>query len=277
VLPISVLFEPFFYGYMFDALLVSVLVGGGCGAFSAYLVLRGWSLIGDTISHSVVPGVAGAYILGLPFSIGAFVAGGLAACAILVLKQSKTLKDDVVLGIVLASFFATGLFISSLHPMSVDVHSIIMGNILAISHFDMLQIVVIQATLLSIISVKWKDLMLVFFDEPYARSIGLHVTILQGLFFILLCAAIVAAMKTIGALMVIAMVIIPGATARLMTDRFQRLLQASITVGASTCFFGTYVSYFIDSATGGVIIITQVVLFAIVLFLSPRRVGGYSG
>src|SRR5919112_3691435 len=176
------LFEPFAYGYMVNAMWVSALVGGTCGFLSAYLMLKGWSLIGDALSHSIVPGVAGAYMLGLPFSVGAFLSGGLAAGAMLFLNQRTKLKEDAIIGLIFTSFFGLGLFMVSLSPTSVDVQTIILGNILAVTPADTLQLVIISGVSLAILLMKWKDLMVTFFDENHARSIGLHPTALKVLF-----------------------------------------------------------------------------------------------
>ncbi len=221
---IAILLDPFHYGYMVNAMWVSALVGGVCAFLSAYLMLKGWSLIGDALSHSVVPGVAGAYMLGLPFAVGAFLAGGLAAGAMLFLSDRSGLKVDVVIGMIFTSFFGLGLFMVSLNPTAVDVQTIVMGNILAITPEDTLQLALIGVVSLAILLAKWKDLMVTFFDENHARSIGLRPGLLKVLFFTLLSASIVAAMQTVGAFLVIAMVVTPGATAYLLCDRFPRLI-----------------------------------------------------
>ena len=171
--PMTALLEPFSYGYMVNAIWVSGLVGCVCGFLSAFLMLKGWSLIGDALSHAIVPGVAGAYMLGLPFAAGAFLAGLLAAAAILALQATTRLKHDAVIGLIFTSFFGLGLFMVSLSPTSVNVQTIVMGNILAVTPADTLQLAIIAGVTLTILILKWKDLMAVFFDEPYARSIGL--------------------------------------------------------------------------------------------------------
>ena len=169
----TALLEPFTYAYMVNAIWVSGLVGCVCGFLSAFLMLKGWSLIGDALSHAIVPGVAGAYMLGLPFAAGAFLAGLLAAAAILSLQAITRLKHDAVIGLIFTSFFGLGLFMVSLSPTSVNVQTIVMGNILAVTPADTLQLAIIAGVTLTILILKWKDLMAVFFDEPYARSIGL--------------------------------------------------------------------------------------------------------
>ena len=265
------LLEPFTYSYMTNAMWVSALVGGVCAFLSAYLMLKGWSLIGDALSHSVVPGVAGAYILGLPFALGAFIAGGLAAGAMLFLSERSGLKVDVIIGLIFTSFFGLGLFIVSINPMSVSIQTITMGNILAITPEDTLQLVIIGFVSLAILLAKWTDLMVTFFDENHARTIGLRPDLLKAIFFILLSASVVAAMQTVGAFLVIALVVTPGATAYLLCDRFPRLIVTSVTIGSVTSFFGAYISYFLDGATGGIIVVLQTVIFLIAFVFAPKH------
>lgn len=266
-----ILLEPFGYGYMTNAIWVSALVGGVCAFLSAYLMLKGWSLIGDALAHSVVPGVAGAYLLGLPFALGAFLSGGLAAVAMVVLRQRSGLKEDVVIGLIFTAFFGLGLFMVSLNPMAVSIQTITMGNILAITPGDTVQLVLIAGGALAVLVAKWRDLLAVFFDEDHARSIGLNVTALRLVFFTLLSACTVAAMQTVGAFLVIALVVTPGATAYLLTDRFSRLLLLSVGIGAGTSALGAYASNFLDGATGGIIVCLQTALFLAALILAPRH------
>ena len=264
------LLEPFAYRYMNNAMWVSALVGGVCAFLSSYLMLKGWSLIGDALSHSVVPGVAGAYIIGLPFALGAFIAGGLAAGAMLFLSERSGLKVDVIIGMIFTSFFGIGLFIVSINPMSVSIQTIIMGNILAITPEDTLQLAIIGFVSLVVLLVKWKDLMVTFFDENHARTIGLRPGLLKAIFFMLLSASVVAAMQTVGAFLVIALVVTPGATAYLLCDRFPLLIITSVAIGSVTSFLGAYVSYFLDGATGGVIVTLQTFIFLIVFIFAPK-------
>jgi manganese/iron transport system permease protein len=268
---LQTLLEPFTYGYMLNAIWVSALVGGVCGFLSAYLMLKGWSLIGDALSHSIVPGVAGAYMLGLPFSIGAFISGGLAAGAMLFLNQRTRLKEDAIIGLIFTSFFGLGLFMVSLSPTSVDIQTIVLGNILAISPADTLQLVIIGGVSLLVLALKWKDLMVAFFDENHARSIGLKPDMLKVLFFTLLAASTVAALQTVGAFLVVAMVVTPGATAYLLTDRFQRVILMALGIGSATSFIGAYLSYFLDGATGGIIVVLQTLLFLLAFLFAPKH------
>ncbi|MGR3320353.1 MAG: metal ABC transporter permease [Pseudooceanicola sp.] len=267
----ALLLEPFTYGYMTNAMWVSALVGAVCAFLSAFLMLKGWSLIGDALSHSVVPGVAGAYMLGLPFALGAFIAGGLAAGAMLFLSERSGLKVDVIIGLIFTAFFGLGLFLVSINPMSVSVQTITMGNILAISPGDALQLALIGVVSLAVLIVKWKDLMVTFFDENHARSIGLRPDLLKAMFFVLLSASVVAAMQTVGAFLVIAMVVTPGATAYLLCDRFPRLIAVSVAIGAVSAFLGAYASYFLDGATGGVIVTLQTAAFLLAFVFAPKH------
>ena len=242
--------EPFGYQYMLNAMWVSAMVGGLCAFLSCYLMLKGWSLIGDALSHSIVPGVAGAYMLGLPFALGAFLSGGLAAGSMLFLNQRSRLKEDAIIGLIFSSFFGIGLFMVSLNPMSVNIQTIILGNVLAIAP---------------------EDLMVVFFDENHARSIGLNPGRLKLLFFTLLSVSTVAALQTVGAFLVICLVVTPGATAWLLTDRFPRLLTIAVAIGSLTSFFGAWLSYWLDGATGGIIVVLQTLLFLLAFVFAPKH------
>jgi manganese/iron transport system permease protein len=265
------LLVPFSYSYMVNAIFISALVGGVCGFLSAYLILKGWSLIGDALSHSIVPGVAGAYMLGLPFALGAFFSGGLAASTMLFLSQRSKLKEDAIIGLIFSSFFGLGLFMVSLSPTSVDIQTIVLGNILAITPADTLQLVLISGLSLMILTAKWKDLLVVFFDENHAHTIGLNPNRLKILFFTLLSACTVAALQTVGAFLVIAMVITPGATAYLLSDRFGFVILLATAIGAGTSLIGSYLSFFLDGATGGIIVVLQAIIFTLVFLFAPKH------
>ena len=267
---IDLVLEPLNYSYMRNAIIVSSLVGAICAFLSCFVIMKGWSLIGDALSHSIVPGVAGAYILGLPFTIGAFISGTAAAVAMLYLNEKTNLKEDSIIGIIFTSFFAIGLFIISISPTPINIQTIILGNILSITPQDTLQLIIISVITLSILILKWKDLMLLFYDENHAQTVGLNIKFLKLIFFVLLSVSTVAAMQTVGAFLVIAMIVTPGATAYLITDKFSKLILISIFVGVFSCTFGTYISYFIDGATGGVIILVQTILFLLAFFFSPK-------
>ncbi|AQS37103.1 ABC-type Mn2+/Zn2+ transport system, permease component [Shewanella psychrophila] len=268
---IETLLQPFEYGYMVNAIFISALVGGVCAFLSAYLMLKGWSLIGDALSHSIVPGVAGAYMLGLPFALGAFFSGGLAATTMLFLSQRSKLKEDAIIGLIFTSFFGLGLFMVSLSPTSVNIQTIVLGNILAITPEDTLQLLLISGISLVVLMLKWRDLMVVFFDEHHARSIGLNPNGLKILFFTLLSASTVAALQTVGAFLVIAMVVTPGATAYQLSDRFGIVVILSVAIGTMTSLVGAYLSFFIDGATGGIIVVLQACVFVLTFVFAPKH------
>lgn len=265
------LLVPFQYDYMVKAMWISALVGGTCAFLSAFLMLKGWSLMGDALAHAIVPGVACAYLLKLPYAAGAFAAGLLAALGMAFVRAQTKLREDAIIGLVFTSFFAAGLLMASINPTSVNIQSIVLGNILGISDDDANQVVIISAITLSVLLLKWKDLMVVFFDEAHARSIGLNPAMLKVLFFTLLSAAVVAALQTVGACLVIAMVVTPGATAYLLADRFPRLIVLAVIIGATTSFLGAYISYFLDGATGGVIVTMQTLIFLAAFVFAPKH------
>lgn len=268
---LDILLEPFSYEYMLKAIVISAAVGGICAFLSTYLMLKGWSLIGDALSHSVVPGVAIAYALALPYALGAFFSGILAALSILWIKSVTSLKEDAVIGFIFTTFFAGGLLIISLNPTSVNVQEIILGNILGIADEDVIQVGIIIVICFIFLLLFWKNLLLVFFDEVQAVSVGLSPIRYKILFFTLLSACIVAALQTVGAVLVIAMVITPGATAYLLTDRFSRLIIISVGLGVITSAVGAYISYYLDGATGGLIVCFQTALFLLAFFFSPKH------
>jgi manganese/iron transport system permease protein len=265
------LLSPFTYDYMLKAMFVSALVGGVCAFLSAYLMLKGWSLMGDALGHAVVPGVAVAYLMQLPYAAGAFVAGLLAALGMGLVKHRTRLREDAIIGLVFTAFFAAGLLIASIYPTSINIQTIVLGNILGISDEDVVQVVIIAAVSLALLLAKWRDLMVVFFDESHARTVGINAGALKIMFFALLAACTVAALQTVGACLVIAMVVTPGATAYLLTDRFGRLLAMSVAIGAGTSFVGAYLSYFLDGATGGVIVTLQTLLFLAAFYFAPKH------
>ncbi len=268
---IDLLLEPFHYSYMFKAIWVSALVAGVCAFLSCYLIMKRWALMGDALSHAVVPGVAIAYLVGLPYVVGAFVSGLLAAGSILAVKRITLLREDAVIGVIFTSLFAFGLFLVSMNPTSVNLQSVIYGNILAIADEDANQVVMIAAVSLVILVAKRKDLMLVFFDESQARVVGIDPLRLSILFFVLLSACTVAALQTVGAILVIAMVVTPGATAYLLTDRFDHMIALAVTVGVLCGGLGAYASYFLDGATGGLIVVFQTLVFLAAFVFAPRH------
>jgi manganese/iron transport system permease protein len=227
--------------------------------------------MGDALAHAVVPGVAIAYLLQLPYAAGAFFAGIIAALGMWGIKHVSRLREDAVIGVVFTAFLAAGLLIVSLWPTPVSVQTIVLGNILGIADEDVVQVVVVACAAMAVLLIKWKDLVIVFFDEAHARTVGLNPVALKALFFTLLSASAVTALQTVGAALVVAMVITPGATAYLLADRFGRLLALSVAIGAGTSFIGAYISFFLDGATGGVIVTLQAIVFFAAFVFAPKH------
>ena len=268
---IEYLTEPFEYQYMIRAMWVSALVGCVCAFLSCYLMLKGWSLMGDALAHAVVPGVALAYLLQLPYAAGAFIAGMIAAGGMAFIKQKTSLREDTIIGLVFTTFFAVGLLIVSINPVTVNIQSIILGNILAITDKDVVQVVAISVSSLLCLLVFWKSFIAVFFDEDHAHSIGLPVMALKVLFFTVLSASTVAALQTVGACLVIAMVITPGATAYLFTDRFGIMIVLAVLLGSLSSAIGAYASFYINASTGGVIVTLQTLIFFAAFVFAPKH------
>ena len=227
--------------------------------------------MGDALAHSIVPGVALAYLLALPYAIGAFFAGLLASFSMAVVKQKTKLREDAIIGLIFTTFFAIGLLLVSINPTAVNIQAIILGNILAISDKDLIQVAIISLICLVILTMKWKDLMAIFFDENHARSIGLSVQTLKITFFTLLSAACVAALQTVGACLVIAMVVTPGATAYLLTDKFGKLIILAMALGSITSALGAYLSFFLNANPGGLIVTLQTLLFISAYLFAPKH------
>ncbi len=268
---LSSLLTPLHYEYMLKAIGVSALIGGVCGFLSSFITLKGWSLMGDALSHAVVPGVALAYILGLPFALGAFVAGLLAAGTMAFIKAQSRIREDATIGIVFTTYFALGLVLITLFPARVDLRTIILGNILGISDPDILQVIVISAITLLILGLKWKDLMLFCFDANQARTIGLPTTLLHVVLLTLLAATAVAALQAVGACLVVAMLVTPGATAYLLCDRFGKMVLLSSLMGLLTSLVGAYASYYFNGATGGCIVTLQTLVFLVAFLFAPKH------
>ena len=268
---IDALLVPLQYDYMLKAIFVSGLIGGVCAFLSCFITLKGWSLMGDALSHSVVPGVAVAYSLGWPFAAGAFGTGLLAAVGMAFVKTKTRLREDAVIGVVFTAFFALGLLLISLYPSSVDLRTIVFGNILGISDGDITQVVIISVVTLVVLGLRWRDLLLFCFDPNQARAIGLNVTVLHYTLLTLLSATAVAALQTVGACLVVAMLVTPGATAYLLTDRFGRMIGIATAMGVATSLVGAYASYFFDGSTGGCIVTLQSALFVVALIFAPKH------
>ena len=268
---LSNLLIPFQYEYMVKAILVSGFIGGVCALLSCFVVLKGWSLLGDALSHAVVPGVAVAYIIGIPFSVGAFISGMLAALAMGFIKKRTRIREDAVIGIVYTTFFALGVLLISLFPSNITLSTIVMGNILGIADRDIVQTLIIAGSSLAIILLKWKDLRLFSFDPAQARAIGLNTNALYLLLLTLLAVTAIAALQTVGSILVVAMLVTPGAAAYLLTDKFSSMMCLASIIGLLTSASGAYISYFLNGSAGGCIVTLQFLFFLAVLFFAPRH------
>ncbi|MBN8549959.1 MAG: metal ABC transporter permease [Deltaproteobacteria bacterium] len=262
---------PFQYEYMQKAMWVSALICLACGFLSCFVTLRRWSLMGDALSHAIVPGVSIAYLLGAPYALGAFISGTIAALGMGFVKAKTRLREDAVIGIVFTAFFALGLFLISRYPSGVSLRTIVFGNILGISDPDILQVLIIAAITLGILALKWKDFMLYCFDANHAQTLGLNTKVLHYTLLTLLSATAVASMQTVGAVLVVATLVTPGATAYLLSERFSRMILIASGIGAFTGFAGAYASYFLDGSTGGCIVVFQTILFLLALFFAPKH------
>jgi len=269
-MPIDWLLDPLTHEFMRRALLVSALVGGVCGLLSCYMTLKGWALMGDAVSHAVMPGVVVAYALGLPFSLGAFVFGVGSVALIGFIKQKSRIKEDTVIGLVFTGFFALGIVLVSKIKSNIDLMQILFGSPLGISPSDVNQTFIISFVVIFILLVFRKDLILYCFDAKHARSIGINTGILHYLLLTLLSLAAVVGLQTVGIILVVAMLITPGATAYLLTDRFDRMTILAVISSSFSSILGVYISYWSDIETGGSIVLVQTVIFLIAFLFAPR-------
>ncbi|MDR5639567.1 metal ABC transporter permease [Thermosynechococcus sp. PP42] len=268
---ITWLLEPLQHAFMVKALGVSTLVGCVCAVLSCFLTLKGWALMGDAVSHAVLPGVVLAYWLGLPFALGAFVFGLMAVTLIGFIQQQTRVKEDTVIGLVFTGFFALGLVLLSKTASSVDLMHILFGNVLGISDRDLWQTVIVSLMTLITIALLHRDFILFCFDPTHARTIGLNTTLLYYLLLALLSLTTVAALQTVGIILVVAMLITPGATAYLLSDRFGIMVLIALAVGGLGSLLGTYLSYYLDASTGGCIVVLQTVIFLLAMIFAPKH------
>lgn len=262
---------PLTYPFMQRALIVSLLVGAVCAVLSCYLVLKGWSLMGDAISHAVLPGIVVAHVLSLPLALGAFVAG--LACAVFTgyLKENSRVKEDTVMGIVFSGMFGFGLVLFTKVETDQHLNHILFGNVLGVSSRDLVETALVAGSTFLVVLLKRRDLLLYCFDSNHARSIGLPVRVLHYGLLILLSLTIVASLKAVGIILVIAMLIGPGATAYLLTDSFERMMAIAVLVAVSSAVLGTLASFHLDAATGACIVLVQALVFAFVFLFAPRH------
>ena len=272
--PITFLWDwlklPLQYGFMVKALWVSAFVGMVCAVLSCYITLKGWSLMGDAVSHAVVPGVVVAYAMGIPFAVGAFIFGFGATVMIGFIKAKTRLKEDAIIGVVFTGFFAFGLVLATKIPSNIDLFHILFGNVLGISPQDIAQTLIAGTITLMIVLLRRKDLLLFCFDPNHAKAIGLNTTLMSYTLLSVLALTIITALQTAGIILVVAMLVTPGATAYLIADRFDHMLLIAIATSILSCVLGTYVSYHLDVATGGCIVVLLTLLFIIAMIFAPK-------
>ncbi|UEJ82763.1 metal ABC transporter permease [Brachybacterium halotolerans subsp. kimchii] len=269
--PLDWILEPLQYDFMTRALVTTVIAAVVCALLSCWLVLVGWSLMGDAVSHAVLPGVGLAYIVGAPFAVGAVVFGFLAVGLIGLVRGTSRVKEDAAIGIVFTTLFGLGLILISVTPSQTDLNHIIFGNILGISPADLLQVGILAAVAFAVLVVKRRDLTLYAFDPTHAHAIGLSPRLLGALLLGLLALTAVVALQVVGVILVVAMLIIPGATAYLLTDRFSRMLLIAPVLSAACSVTGIYLSYWLDASPGGLVVVAQGSAFAIVYLFAPRH------
>ena len=263
--------EPLDYVFMQRALIVTVIAAVVCAVLSCWLVLIGWSLMGDAVSHAVLPGVALAYIVGAPFALGAVLFGFLAVALIGAIRDTSRVKEDAAIGIVFTTLFALGLVLISVTPSQTDLTHIIFGNLLGLSQGDLVQVLLLGATTFGILVIKRKDFTLYAFDPTHAHAIGMNPRLIGALLLGLLALTSVVALQAVGVVLVVAMLIIPGATAYLLTDRFARMLVLAPVISAACAVVGLYASYYLDAASGGMVVLAQGAAFLLVYLFSPRH------
>ncbi|MFI9535639.1 metal ABC transporter permease [Nocardia fusca] len=268
---IEFLLEPMRYAFMVRALTASLVAAVVCGLLSCWLVLVGWSLMGDAVSHAVLPGVVLAYIAGVPFAVGAVIFGFLAVGLIGLVRDTSRVKEDAAIGIVFTTLFAFGLVLVSVTPSNTDLNHIIFGNLLGVSQEELIQIAGLAALVFVALVLKRRDFTLYAFDPTHAYALGLNPRLLGAALLGLLALTSVVALQAVGVILVVAMLIIPGATAYLLTDRFGRMLVIAPALSAICAVTGLYVSYYADTAPGATIVLAQGVVFTAVYLFAPRQ------
>ena len=263
--------SPFQFDFMLNAFAIGALVGTVCAVFSCFLVLKGWSLMGDAISHAVLPGIVLAYAAGIPLPIGAFFSGLLCAVGTGFIKSHSRVKEDTVMGVVFTGLFALGLVLFTKIDSDQHLNHILFGSLLGIPRAQIIQTAGIGGTTLLITLLLRKDLLLFCFDPLQARSVGLNTTVLNYTMLSLLALTIVASLQAVGIILVIAMLVTPGCIGFLLADRFSRMQWIAVASAVFSSLTGVYVSFFINGSTGSCIVLVQALLFVLALVFAPKR------
>jgi manganese transport system permease protein len=267
---VDLVVEPWTYDFMARAFLTTSIAAAVAALLSCWLVLIGWSLMGDAVSHAVLPGVVLAYLVGAPFALGALVFGGLAVVLIGAVRDSGRVKEDAAIGIVFTTLFALGLVLVSVTPSQTDLSHIVFGNVLGVSQAELVQVAVLAVVGSAVLLLKRRDLTLFAFDPTHVHALGLSTRRLSALLLGVLALTAVVTLQVVGVILVVAMLIIPGATASLLTDRFGRMLVLAPAISVASSVTGIYLSYWLDAASGGMVVLVQGAVFAVVLLTSPR-------
>ncbi|AKD39181.1 iron transport system membrane protein [Pasteurella multocida subsp. multocida OH4807] len=268
--------EPFTYPFMQNALLTALIVAIICAVLSCYLVLKGWSLMGDAISHAVLPGIVIAFMLGLPLSIGAFGAGIFCALSVGYLKENSRIKEDTVMGIVFSGMFAFGIVLFTKVETEQHLSHILFGNLLGVSTTELLHTLIISSIIFTTLMLKRRDFLLYCFDPSHTRVAGLSPKLLHYGLLILLALTIITAMQVVGVILVVAMLISPGITAFILSKRFDHMLLIAISMSVATSILGTIISYHIDAATGPCIILLQATAFMCALIYQKIKLNKHN-
>lgn len=267
----SFIMTPLQYPFMQQAMLGAIIAGIVCAVLSCYLILKGWALMGDAISHAVLPGIVVAFIFGIPLVIGAFSSGLFCAVATGYIKSHSRVKEDAVLGIIFSGLFALGLFLFSFVKTDQHLTHVLFGNILGILPHELWQIIIISGITLLVILIKRKDFMLYSFDPVQAQVIGLPVKFLHYTLLILLALSIVASLQAVGVILVIAMLVAPGIIGFLLTKRFPIMMIIAVASSIFSSFIGVLVSFHIDAETGPCIVLSQASLFILAFIYNRIR------
>ncbi len=265
------LLEPMRLEFMVRATATTVAASVVCAALSCWLVLIGWSLMGDAVSHAVLPGVVLAYIAGAPFAVGAVIFGFLAVALIGIVRDTSRIKEDAAIGVVFTTLFALGLVLVSVTPSQVDLYHIIFGNLLGVSDADLIQVLILSGIVLAVLVFKRRDFTLYAFDPTHAHAIGLNPRLLGAALLGLLALTAVVALQAVGVVLVVALLITPGATAYLLTDRFNRMLVIAPAIAAGCGLAGIYASYYLDTASGPMVVLANGAAFTLAYLFAPRQ------